>query len=233
MRDMDERKFPALSASEKISGLIWYALCKRDAIDQMRRFSVPADGHEMRMAYSSYFVNLQSLIDRSKELFGDSLVDDWINCLDGYGEQSGEENERYIRELRNAIVHRGLNPTASAEVLGNFVLPHSPMSFPSRAGKTVTARPPDRFLLQIAFRCEEHINDIIIKHAQPHINSIGSIPIKKRSEEIIEFVRSSEFIPEEIKTMFLRNVEKIPFQTFFDNDAKALSDALNCKIHES
>lgn len=212
---------------DRLSGLIWYARCKRDALDRIRRFVPPADSIAMRMAYSQYFVNLQSLIDRSTELFGSDVRNQWISSLNGFGDQDGRGNERYLRELRNAIVHRGFDPTGAGNVIGGFVLARSPRMIPDRHGANVAFRLPAEYLLQIAFHCETIIPSLVLDHANTTLSEIKSIPLNQRKDEILQTIRDSEHIPDEIKGFVLSKFDEFSWERFIQNDHQSLEEALN------
>ncbi|WP_183004099.1 hypothetical protein [Achromobacter sp. UMC71] len=107
----------ATDNEEKLFSLKWYVDCKdRVLMDILAGFFPPANGDEMRLTYGLYFMHLMSLAEAVREYCPKSPQDRMTHALDGLGGNSGENNYRYLRETRNAVVHRGWNIAETGRV---------------------------------------------------------------------------------------------------------------------
>ena len=210
---------------ESFAGLMWYAKCKKDALARMRRFVPPTDSFELRMAYSQYFVNLLSLIDQAKEIFKGDFEFDWKNSLE-IKWKSGDLVNQYLRDVRNAIIHRGFDATNAAEVVGGYVLPLSPLQIPNRQGRMIGHTPPAKYLLQIAFACEESASEVILRHAQPSIDKSNSVSLEVKKQHIHRLIYDNARIPDKIKSFILEKFDEIVWSKIFENDHNSLREIL-------
>jgi hypothetical protein len=92
----------------------------------------------------------------------------------------GKQNYGYLRELRNAIVHRGLDITSEATVLGNFPIPILPPFMSSRDRGKVFARFGSN-LLEVICNCESAVGPTIKKY----LTHAGHLPIRRRPSHAV------------------------------------------------
>lgn len=116
--------------------------------------------------------------------------------------QDGAANYSCIRELRNAIVHRGLNITSAAHIDGNFTMILAEPKVEDRFGKK-TFLAFDKYLLHIIEKCESVIGSVMLEC----LNSAGIFQVAIDEEAAVaEYrwaVQQSHAIPEEVKAMAL------------------------------
>lgn len=104
---------------EKLFSLKWYVDCKDRVVEDIAAgFFPPANLDEMRLSYGLYFTHLISLTEAVREYCPAASWQKVLGALDGLGGKSGESNYRYLRETRNAVVHRGCNIAETARVDG-------------------------------------------------------------------------------------------------------------------
>jgi hypothetical protein len=119
----------------------WWADLRAYALAQMPNFVPPADRGQLRVVHTLYLVGLMSALDIAKELFGEQPVeDDWRRALDGLGGFEGKHNSAYVREIRNAAMHRGLDLSAMGMVVNGQVCVVAP--------RIARERRPDRPVYQ-------------------------------------------------------------------------------------
>ncbi|WP_428486342.1 hypothetical protein [Rhodopila sp.] len=114
------------------SGLLWYLEARNWALEKIK--SCPHGSHlfDVQMYHALYFTNLVSAFDH----VSDHLKDDKaaqqafiFRIESGFGDTG---NWEYVRELRNAIIHRGLNPTSAAHGDGTSVFALCPVTIQNR-----------------------------------------------------------------------------------------------------
>jgi hypothetical protein len=160
---------------------------------------------DMRVHYSGYFLNLLA----ATELFFETTAlqpNDFKAQLysrlvfDGF--QDGEANYSYIRELRNAVVHRGLDITSAAHIDGNFpMILAEPTVQNQRGTKTFLAF--DKYLLHVIAKCESVVGSVMLDC----LNSAGIFEATIDAEAAVagyrEAVEQSHAMPEHVKAMAL------------------------------
>jgi hypothetical protein len=94
-----------------MDGLLWYLNTRNWAFEKIHNMSKGSqEPLDLQMYHYLYFSNLLGAVD---------YVRDYLDCSDvitNFEVQLGEQNYSYLRELRNSVVHRGLNPTPLAAV---------------------------------------------------------------------------------------------------------------------
>jgi len=119
---------------EMLSAVKWYFELKNLSLRNALAFRCPLsveNQRDLRLYYSQYFAGLLSatelLLEKEhsrckefKETLHEKLVFE--------GHPDGEANYIYLRELRNSIIHRGLDITATAHVDQNIPMIISPIS---------------------------------------------------------------------------------------------------------
>ena len=115
------------SNEELVSAVGWYFDNKNYHLEKAIAFRSPLSVNElkeMRIAYSNYFVSLMAAIEilrergyKHRQSFTEELYDSF--SFEGH---SGKEFFGYLRELRNSIVHRGLDIASAAIFLDDFPL---------------------------------------------------------------------------------------------------------------
>jgi hypothetical protein len=163
------------------------------------------DQTDMRVHYSGYFLNLLAAAELFREtttLQQNDFEAQLYSSLVFDGFQDGKANYSYIRELRNAVVHRGLNITSSAHVDGNFpmILAEPRVQNQKRTNTFVAF---DKYLLHVIAKCESVVGPVMFDC----LNAAGifeaTMDTKAAVAEYREVVKQSHAMPEGVKAMAL------------------------------
>lgn len=115
---------------------------------------------------------------------------------DGY--QNGKKNYSYIRELRNSIIHRGLDVTSSAHVLDDFPMIIAPPFIVDRYD-TKQYQAFAYYLLDIISKCEAVIPPLILKFLEDEkiiYSTISEEELKKLKEKHKQEIINSVAMPD-------------------------------------
>ena len=120
--------------------------------------------------------------------------------FDGF--QDGAANYSYIRELRNAVVHRGLDITSAAHIDGNFpIILAEPKVQNHKRTKTFFAF--DKYLLHVIAKCESVVGFVMLDC----LNGAGifeaTIDAEAAVTEYREVIEQSHVMPDDVKAMAL------------------------------
>lgn len=182
----------------------------------------------MRVHYSGYFLNLLAATELFRETttlqpndFEAQLYSRFV--FDGF--QDGEANYSYIRELRNAVIHRGLDITSAAHIDGNFpMLLAEPKVENQKRTKTFVAF--DKYLLHVIAKCESVIGSVMLDC----LNAAGMFETTIDTETVVaeyrDAVEQSHAIPEGVKALALA-------MEFKPEWAVAVHSSAMKKLHEA
>lgn len=144
---------------DMLYSLSWYMSARQTALRAALSYRAPLSVTEladMRVHYSGYFLNLLAAIDivpNMPMLESEQFEKQLQTRLMFEGFQDGVNNYSYIRELRNAIVHRGLDITSAAHFDDNFPMILAEPKVQNKKG-TKTFLAFDKYLLDIIAKCE-------------------------------------------------------------------------------
>lgn len=190
--------------NENLGTIFFYLRNKRFAIRKMLAFTPPLDDdktEDTQIAYGIYFNSLISLIDFTKNKIENlALNNDKLSVL----EQNlisiigSDDNYRYIRELRNSIVHRGYDVLKMAYMYKNIMVPASPA--------TLCKHNPKSSILYHSFmpslfeivKITEKINPFIYTYCDDN-NLLGFKPTTEK--ELDGEIQSSPYIPDYVKQL--------------------------------
>lgn len=186
--------------------LSWYMSARKTALRAALSFRTPlsvTDQTDLRVHYSSYFLNLLAATELFRETttlqpnnFEAELYSHMV--FDGY--KDGPGNYSYIRELRNAVVHRGLDITSGAHIDGNFPMILAVPEVQNQSGKKKFFA-FGNYLLEIIAKCESVIGRVMLDY----LNDAGIFETTIDAEaDVAEFRKESEqshVIPEAFKAM--------------------------------
>jgi hypothetical protein len=164
---------------------------------------------ELRQYYSEYFVALVSateLLRESTYEFNAQFNEQLIEVLSFETFPDEKENYDYIRELRNSIIHRGLDICSAAHVCEEHLLVVAPVKVFDRNGKKSFSA-FGHYLLEIIAKCEEVIGPFIAKHLQ----EVGLLkPLftqDQASEDAVRFLAVVSAVPDWVKTNVLLSAD--------------------------
>jgi hypothetical protein len=196
----------SIANRDMLHSLSWYMSARQTALRAALSFRMPLsvnDQADMRVHYSGYFLNLLA----ATELFRETIAlqpNDFQAQLysrlvfDGF--HDGEANYSYIRELRNAVVHRGLDIASEADFDGNFPMILAKPKVQNQSGrKTFVAF--DRYLLHVISKCESVIGSVMLDC----LNAAGvfetKIDIEAAVAEYHNGFEQSYAMPDYVKTV--------------------------------
>ena len=182
---------------EKLETIFYYLATKRFAISKMIKFLKPLDDErleEIQIIYGIYFNSLLSLIDYiEKDLNQGSIKD---ICYNIFG---CKNNFSYVKELRNSIIHRGLNvANACCDIEGieNLIVPMAPPSLSNRTNnKAYNTFVGNLFqLVSMAEKINQYIYEIC--------NHLKLLEYKPMTKELFhKIILNDLYIPEYAKQM--------------------------------
>lgn len=162
---------------------------------------------DLRVHYSNYFSNLMSAVELLRDSgFFDSaaLIEEIEDSLQCRNRQNGRENYSYIRELRNAIIHRGLDVSRAIDFRGRFPLLIAQDTIWNR-DRTQSFNSFSRTVIGLIERCEAGILPVIQKHLH-QARLLEKLPDQQASvAEYIRDIQNSTHYPEPIKRIALAN----------------------------
>jgi hypothetical protein len=188
--------------------LSWYMSARQTALRAALSFRTQlsvTDQADMRVHYSGYFLNLLAATELFREtttLQPNDFEAQLYSRLAFDGFEDGEANYSYIRELRNAVVHRGLDVTSAAHIDGNFLMILAePIVQNQRGTKTFVTF--EKYLLHVIGKCESVVGSVMLDC----LNAAGifeaTIDAEAAVAEHREAVKQSHAMPEHVKAMAL------------------------------
>jgi hypothetical protein len=109
-----------------LNALTWHLDCMALSLGEIERCHPPADIFQMRMYYSLYVSNFMSAVDFVSEKCGvpfNATLEASLSTLS----LSGADVIGYLRELRNGVIHRGLDPASGGRVIKGVVYAVAPL----------------------------------------------------------------------------------------------------------
>lgn len=198
----------SIESRNMLSSLSWYMSARKTALRAALAFRTPlsiTDQTDIRVHYSGYFVNLLAATELFRETttlqpnnFEVQLYSRMV--FDGFPD--GKINYSYIRELRNAVVHRGLDITSAAHFDGNCLMIIAEPEVQNKWG-TDTFCTFGKYLLDVIAKCESIIGPVMLDC----LNAAGifdaTIDVEASVAEYREAIEQSRIMPENVKAMAL------------------------------
>jgi hypothetical protein len=206
---------------ELLSAVKWYFQSKnfslRNALSLRTPLSV-SDQADLRMNFSQYFVSLGSVTELLSEPKRAGAADfkKLLHVrLDPSGDaQAGKATYDFTRELRNAIVHRGLDIAAAAHIAGNFPLLLLPDRVSDRKG-TRSYAAPAKYVLELVGRLEATVGPVIDEHLHQMGLFEENVSTDELRENHLRYVHQSTAMPEHIKELALRGADALDYLVVF------------------
>ena len=196
------------SRSVFFDGLLWYLETRNWAFEKMRTCPVGSQGLDIKMHHYLYFSNLFGAIeiarDYSRKIGTSSDIGETIR--QGFG---GTDDYQYARELRNAIVHRGIDPAMAGHTDNNVLYVVCPSGVTDRAGKKSLSC-SFKYTVQLAQRCNQVVNPVILKFLEEN-RFLAAEQMTVNKEETLKAIRDTESMPDWAKAMAVEAFDKIDF----------------------
>lgn len=194
-----------------ISALTWYLEAKNLSIINACSLRCPlsaSDAQNLRIYYSQYFINLLAITELlAKDYKGaDGKANERYKIilhkqLDFCENNTGKKNYDYLRELRNSIIHRGLDITSQATINDDgHILVYAPLYCFNQDG-TKKYKTFDTLLSNIIIKVDERIRLSVLKHLSAEsIFDIG-ITTDKLRIDAKDKILANPNIPSYVKEM--------------------------------
>jgi hypothetical protein len=198
----------SIANRDMLYSLSWYVSARQTALRTALSFRTQlslTDQTDMRVHYSGYFLNLLAATELFREtttLQPNNFEAQLYALLVCDEFPDGKANYSYIRELRNAVVHRGLDITSAAHIDGNFpMILAEPKVQNQRGTKTFVAF--GKYLLHVIAKCESVVGSVMFDC----LNAAGIFEATIDTEAAVaayrEAVEQSHVMPEHVKAMAL------------------------------
>lgn len=180
-----------------VSTVTWHLECAAFSAVEIVGIRPPADGFKMRMHYSLYATNLLGAVDAIKDGLGPGFETIIENALP-LGGFSGEQVFGYLRELRNGVVHRGVDPTAGGELIDELVCALAPAQVTNRDGKKVYSA-PTRLLVDLFRHGDKKVKQVLEDALESVLSALSSPASQNDVAQAHDFLESVEHMPEWVK----------------------------------
>lgn len=198
----------SVATRDMLYSLSWYMSARQTALRtalSLRTQLSTTDQTDMRVHYSGYFVNLLAATELFREtttLQPNDFEAHLYSRLVFDGFPDGEANYFYIRELRNAVVHRGLDITSAAHIDGNFPMILAEPEVQNKKGtKTFVAF--SKYLLHVIAKCESVVGSVMLDCLNAANIFEATIDAEANVAECHKAVEQSHAMPEQAKAIAL------------------------------
>lgn len=203
-----------IRTSEMLSAVKWYFELKdlslRNAIALRCPLSVESQ-KDLRQYYSQYFAGLLSATELflEKEYPNNTRFRDLLyKKLTFEDFPGGEKNYSYLRELRNSIIHRGLDISSVAHIKDDFPLIVSPSPVTNRSG-TISHIAFGHYLIEVIEKCEGVMRDVFLEHFEEFSLLDKRLPQEKFIELSEKSISNSTVMPDWAKKLTLTSIKDI------------------------
>jgi hypothetical protein len=218
------------SRSTFFDGLLWYLETRNWAFEKMRTCPVGSQGLDIKMHHYLYFSNLFGAIeiarDYSKKIGASSDIEETIRQNFG-----GSDDYQYARELRNAIVHRGIDPAAAGHADKNVLYVVCPSGVTDRAGKKNLSC-SFKYSVQLAERCNQVVNPVIVEFLEEN-GFLAVDEMTANKEETLKAIRDTDTMPDWAKTIAVQAFDKIDLDQMAETIVKTrighVKELLGCQ----
>lgn len=116
--------------------------------------------------------------------------------------KAGREAYAYVRELRNSIVHRGLDSAAAGHATDDLVFALCPTTVRDFTGNR-TYSSPCKYMVELAELSNVAFNKLVDEELCKH-RVFESCPPQVTAQDLVDFLKSSDAMPDWAKTMASR-----------------------------
>lgn len=224
-----------IRTSEILSAVKWYFELKNLSLKNALSLRCPLsveNQKDLRQYYSQYFSGLLSATELLLEkgysnhaAFKRNLEEKL--SFEGY--PAGEKNYSYLRELRNSIIHRGLDIGSSAHINNDIPLLISPSPVTNRTGST-SHDAFGYYLIEIIEKCESVIGYVFLDHFEEFNMFEMRIPQEKAIEVSKQFISNSTAIPQWVKGLALGVIKDINHEEVHLASINSLKETLKTNV---
>jgi hypothetical protein len=200
----------------QLQGLDLYLEIRNWALEKMSACPRGSPVVDMEIYHYLYFSNGLSAVDLVGEAFYGkrfrerpyetdcerSLVaafDFGLATVPKYQGKAGREAYAYVRELRNSIVHRGLDSAAVGHATDDLVFALCPTTVHDFTGNNAYSS-PCKYMVELAELSNVAFDKVVDEELCKH-QVFESGPPQVTAQDLIEFLKSSDAMPDWAKTM--------------------------------
>ena len=210
-------------------GLLWYLESRNWAFEKIRTCPVGSQGLDIKMYHYLYFSNLFGAIDITRD-YG-RKIDEQSDIEETVRKSFGDTDDyQYARELRNAIVHRGIDPAAAGHADTKVLYILCPQGVTDRTGKKKLSCTL-QYTVQLAERCNQIVNPVILGFLEKHGFLVSRGMIAKK-EETLKAVQDASVMPDWAKAMAVQAFDQMDFDqmaaTMEETRIKHIKELLGC-----
>lgn len=180
-----------------VSTVTWHLECAAFSAAEIMSLRPPADAFRMRMHYSLYATNLLGAVDSIRDALDPAFETKIENALP-LGGFSGEQVFGYLRELRNGVVHRGINLTAGGVQIDELVCAVAPVQVTNRGGKKVYSA-PTHLLVDLFRHGDQKVKPVLEQALESVLSAFSSPASEDDVVQAHDFLDSIAHIPEWVK----------------------------------
>lgn len=203
-----------IRTSEMFSAVKWYFELKNLSLRNALALRCPLsvdNQKDLRQYYSQYFAGLLSATELflEREYPNNTSFRDLLYKKLSFGNfPDGEKNYSYLRELRNSIIHRGLDISSAAHIKDDFPLIISPSPVTNRSG-VVSHTAFGHYLIEVIEKCEGVMRDVFLEHFEEFSLMDKRLPQEKVIELSEKFISNSTAMPDWVKKSALTSIKDI------------------------
>lgn len=203
-----------IRTSEMLSAVKWYFELKNLSLRNALALRCPLsveNQKDLRQYYSQYFAGLLSATELflEKEYPNSTRFRDLLyKKLSFENFPDGEKNYSYLRELRNSIIHRGLDISSAAHIKDDFPLIISPSPVTNRSG-AISHIAFGRYLIEVIEKCEGVMRDIFLEHFEEFSLLDKRLPQEQIIELSEKFISNATAMPDWAKKLALTSIKDI------------------------
>ena len=191
------------------NGLLWYLETRNWAFQKIITCPTGSQGLDIKMYHYLYFSNLFGAVDLVRDYskaigekvdFDEKIRLGFVNAND----------YQYARELRNAIVHRGVDPAAAGHSVDNLLFVICPSIVQDRSGRKSYSS-TFKYTTELAEDCNRIVDAVIFEFADRHGFLIPDrVAVSK--EERLKFITETAVMPDWAKAMATQALETVGVQ---------------------
>ncbi|WPN63675.1 hypothetical protein QMK47_01325 [Pseudomonas sp. P9_35] len=224
-----------IRTSEMLSAVKWYFELKNLSLRNALALRCPLSVNsqkDLRQYYSQYFSGLLSATELflEKEYPNNTSFKNLLyKKLSFENFPDGEKNYSYLRELRNSIIHRGLDISSEAHVNDGFPLIISPSPVTNRSG-AASHNAFGYYLIEIIEKCEYVMRDVFLEHFDEFGLMARSLPQEAVIDLIEKFISNSTAMPDWVKKSALAHIKDINHEEVHQASMNSLIETLKTDV---
>jgi hypothetical protein len=209
------------AALRLFGGLLWYLEVRNWAFEKMKASPHGSNVFDLWMHHSLFFVNLMSAVDHVVDYLKDNKANPEAfldRIRNGFGKS---DDYNYVRELRNSVVHRGLDPSAAGHSDQTVLHLLCPTTVEDRNGRTYSCS--FKYLSELAQKCREVV-DPAISDVLEGLNLFDPQLHEQNHAETMNVLESATEMPDWAKALAKQAFDRMDFADMASKVAKSRVD---------